>query len=541
MKAHIVLAINPGSTSTKIAVFRGEERVLSENIFHGAEALSAFGRITDQHGFRKTVILDLLKEKAFDLRSLSAVVGRGGMLTPMDSGTYIVDEGMVAYLKDNPVEHASNLGAILAKEIADSSGRKAYIVDPIVVDEMEEAARITGIPEIRRLSIFHALNQKAAAREAARVLKKDYNETRLIVVHLGGGISVGAHRNGRVIDVNNALNGEGPMGPERAGSVPAWQLAEMVLSGRYGGAALRKMITGRGGLMAYLGTNDMREVKAGIKNGDASCKRVYLAMAYQVAKETGSMAAVLDGEVDAIVFTGGIAYDGDFLDLVKQKICFIAPTINLPGEDEMASLVKGVHRVLNGEEEEKRWKPSKPSDPYRRKSGAPADPDAEGTHAGRIYRLLNPHRDALIQAEIQGLRERHAPHYLGIDLQALGHRSVRLINAFLSSLEEGPVHFVRYIDRIAEERFSEGYFLEEIQIALNILAEKVWEITLREVPCWERDKALARISGTVGAAKDQLARVYFKKMERSGTRMAWLEDRLNELSTGTISPPDMAE
>jgi len=370
MKEDFVLAINPGSTSTKVAVFCGDEKVLSDNIFHSAEDLSTFTKITDQHEFRKAVILGFLKENNFDINSLSAVVGRGGMLTPMESGTYEVNDEMVAYLKSNQIEHASNLGAILSWEIAGSSGLSAYIVDPIVVDEMEDVARVTGIPKIKRLSIFHALNQKAAAREAARILNKSYFKTRLIVVHLGGGISVGAHRDGRVVDVNNALNGEGPMGPERAGSVPAWQLIEKVLSGECDKSTLKKMITGKGGVMAHLGVNDIKKVKDGIENENEECLLIYQAMAYQVAKEIGSMAAALQGEVDAIVFTGGIAFDNEFLDLVKRRIKFIAKTIDLPGEDEMASLAKGVLRVLNGEENKKIWKPnSRPNPALHEKCG----------------------------------------------------------------------------------------------------------------------------------------------------------------------------
>ncbi|MFH2001458.1 MAG: butyrate kinase [Planctomycetota bacterium] len=373
MKKQCVLAINPGSTSTKIAIFQDRERVLGENIFHSTGALSAFNKITDQQVLRKAVILNFLKENAFDVKSLSAVVGRGGMLTPMESGTYVVDPLMVAHLRNHPIEHASNLGAILAWEIAESSGRKAYIVDPIVVDEMDEVAKVTGLPEIRRLSIFHALNQKAAAREAAKILGKSYGSSRLIVVHLGGGISVGAHRRGRVVDVNNALNGDGPMGPERAGSLPAWQLVEMALSGEYDRAALKQRITGRGGLMAHLGTNDVREVKTAIEQENKASTLIYHAMAYQVAKEIGAMAAVLEGKVDAVVFTGGIAYDREFLNLVKRRIVFIAPTIDLPGEDEMASLAEGVLRVLNGEESEKRWRPGTPSDAVPQKRCVPVD------------------------------------------------------------------------------------------------------------------------------------------------------------------------
>jgi butyrate kinase len=351
----LILAVNPGSTSTKIAVYAGEKKRLGRNIFHTAKELSPFKKVADQHAFRKKVILDFLEQNSIDIMKLSAVVGRGGMLTPMESGTYLVTKEMVEYLKTNPIEHASNLGAILASEIAGQIGKRAYIVDPIVVDEMDDVARVTGMPEIERQSIFHALNQKAAAREGAKVLEKSYEESNLIVVHLGGGISVGAHRKGRVIDVNNALNGDGPMGPERAGSIPTWSLIELVDSRKYDRSTLKKMVTGKGGLVAHLDTNDVRVVKERIENGDRRSERVYHAMAYQVAKEVGAMAAALAGNIDAVVFTGGIAHDKEFVGLIRSRISFLAPIIHLPGEDEMFSLAKGALRILSGEETEKIW------------------------------------------------------------------------------------------------------------------------------------------------------------------------------------------
>lgn len=356
MNDPLILVINPGSTSTKVAVFRGEEKLLHENIFHSLEELKSYKRIADQHGFRKSVILSFLDDHRCDIEGFSAVVGRGGMLLPVESGTYRITEKTVDYLMNNPVEHASNLGALLAYEIGKPANIKAYIVDPIVVDEMEDVARVTGLPEVPRRSIFHALNQKAAAREAALRLGKKYDEVRLIVAHLGGGISVGAHDKGRVVDVNNALNGEGPMGPERAGSLPAWQLVELALSGKFDAAGLRRRITGGGGLTAHLGTNDVREVKRRMEKGDVRCALVYRAMAYQTAKEIGSMAAVLEGKIDAIVFTGGMAHDGDLIRLIEGRTSFLAPIVILPGEDEMASLAMGVLRVLRGQEREKTWK-----------------------------------------------------------------------------------------------------------------------------------------------------------------------------------------
>jgi butyrate kinase len=350
-----ILAINPGSTSTKIAIFLGEEKIFSRNISHAAEELAPFQKIIDQHEFREKAILDFMRENKFDVSLLAAVVGRGGLLTPMASGTYLVNDEMIDFLKNNKMEHASNLGALLADDIARIVPVDAYIVDPVVVDEMADIARITGLPEIRRVSIFHALNQKAAAREAAKKLGKPYQDCRLIVAHLGGGISIGAHLDGQVIDVNNALNGDGPFGPERAGTLPSWSLIQMALSGKYDVAALKKKITGMGGIVAHLHINDMRKVEELVKAGDPKAIQVYDAMAYNVAKEIGALAAVLAGRVDAIVLTGGIAFDEYFVNLVRRRVEFLAPLIILPGEDEMTALAQGALRVLNGEENAKHW------------------------------------------------------------------------------------------------------------------------------------------------------------------------------------------
>jgi len=351
-----ILTINPGSTSTKLAVFQEDSLLFGRTIAHTTEELSPYKRLIDQYPMRKKVILEFLKQNNFDIRTLAVVVGRGGILNPLESGTYQVTPEMVDFLKNAPMEHASNLGGILASEIAQEIGANAFIVDPVVVDEMEEIAKITGIPEIRRISIFHALNQKAAAREASRQLQKEYEECRLIISHLGGGISVGAHLNGRVVDVNNALNGDGPMAPERAGSIPTLSLVELVLSGKYSPVEIKKMLTGKGGIVAHLGTNDLREVeKKFLEGSDPKATLVYRAMAYQVAKEIGSLAVVLDGKIDAIVFTGGIAYDKSFIKLIEDKVAFLAPIIVIPGEDEMRSLCLGGLRVLRGEDKVKTW------------------------------------------------------------------------------------------------------------------------------------------------------------------------------------------
>ncbi len=351
-----ILVINPGSTSTKIALFEDENEVFSVNIPHSTEELSKFKRITDQYEFRKKLILDELAKRNVDLSTLSAVVGRGGLLKPIPSGTYRVNEKMLEDLRIGVQgEHASNLGGIIADAIARPLDIPAFIVDPVVVDEMEPIAKISGLPQIERRSIFHALNQKCVARLAANELGKKYVEVNLIVVHLGGGISVGAHRKGKVVDVNNALNGDGPFAPERAGGLPVWDAMQLALSGKYTKDELKKMLAGKGGMVAYLGTNDMREVNKRIAEGDEKAKLIKEAMAYQVAKEIGANAAVLEGKVDAIVISGGLAYDDDFVEMIKKRVEFIARVMVYPGGDEMKALALGALRVLKGEEEAKEY------------------------------------------------------------------------------------------------------------------------------------------------------------------------------------------
>jgi len=311
----------------------------------------------DQQEFRTGIVLDFLEHCKVPASKLDAIVGRGGMLTPMRSGTYSVNEEMKTYLVNNLLEHASSLGAILADRIAENLGIKAYIVDPVVVDEMDDIAKITGIPEIKKISIFHALNQKAAAREAAKRLKKNYKECNLIVAHLGGGITIGIHKKGSVIDVNNGLNGDGPFSPERAGSIPTWSLVEWATTGLYSLPELKKKITGKGGVVAHLGTNDMREVKKMVAEGDKNATIVYNALGYNIAKGIGALAPVVDGKVDAVVITGGLAYDKNLMSMIRKRVSFIAPVIILPGEDELTALANGGLRVLRGEEKPKIWKP----------------------------------------------------------------------------------------------------------------------------------------------------------------------------------------
>jgi len=349
-----ILVINPGSTSTKIAVFDEEKEIFTVNISHPLEEIQKYHRIIEQFNFRKEVILNELAKAGISRGSLNAVVGRGGLLRPIPSGTYLVSEKMLEDLKaEVQGEHASNLGALVAHSIATELNIPAYIVDPVVVDEMEEIARITGLPFIKRRSILHALNQKKVARQAAANIGKPYDEVNLIVVHLGGGISIGAHKKGKVVDVNNALNGDGPFAPERAGSLPASDLVELCFSGKYTRAEIKKLLAGKGGIVAHLGTNDMRAVEEKIKNGDRMAELILNAMAYNVAKWIGAMATVLKGRVDGVVITGGLAYYQDFVRLVKERIAFIAPIYLYPGEDETKALLEGALRVLKGEEKAK--------------------------------------------------------------------------------------------------------------------------------------------------------------------------------------------
>ena len=355
--AYKLLIINPGSTSTKIGVYEGEKEILEETLRHSAEEILKYDTIFDQLDFRKEVILKVLKEKGIDINELDAVVGRGGMLKPIEGGTYEVNEAMVEDLKvgvQGP--HASNLGGILSNEIAKEIGKRAFIVDPVVVDEMEDVARLSGVPELPRKSKFHALNQKAVAKRYAKEHNTSYEDVNLIVVHMGGGVSVGAHKKGRVIDVNNALDGDGPFSPERAGGVPSGELLEMCFSGKYSKEEVYKKLVGKGGFVAYANTNDARDLIKLSQEGDEKGSLIFNAFIYQIAKEIGSMAVVLDGEVDAIVLTGGIAYSDYVTNAINKKVKWIAPMVVYGGEDELLALAQGAIRVLDGVEEAKIYK-----------------------------------------------------------------------------------------------------------------------------------------------------------------------------------------
>lgn len=347
-----MLIINPGSTSTKVGIFEDTLEIDSYCVNHSPEKLSEFSSILDQYDFRREEILKILDENQISLESFDAFVGRGGLLKPIPSGTYSVNEAMMNDLKKGlQGEHASNLGGLLAKEFASKNSKPAFIADPVVVDELNPVARLSGLKEIKRKSIFHALNQKAVGKRYAKENQLSYDELNLVIAHLGGGISIAAHEKGRVIDVNNALNGEGPFSPERAGTLPTGDLISLCFSGDYSESTLRKMITGCGGFVSYLNLSDARLVERRIKEGDEEALLVFEAMAYQVAKEIGSMATVLRGKVDAIILTGGIAYSERMVNLIKGRIDYIASVVVYAGEDELLALSEAALRVLTGEEE----------------------------------------------------------------------------------------------------------------------------------------------------------------------------------------------
>ena len=358
MTGKFILAINPGSTSTKIAVFENTKPVFTKNIKHSSEELKKFKKISDQYQFRKDIILNELKEADIKQDMIKAVVGRGGLVKPIKSGVYAVNKKLKEDLASGSFgEHASNLGGLIADDLANHlPDARAFIVDPIVVDEFEDIARISGHPLLKRISIFHALNQKAVARNHAKSIMRKYEDMNLIVVHLGGGISVGVHKKGRVIDVNQALDGEGPFTPERSGTLPTSDLVRLCFSGKYTKEQVLKMIKGEGGMVAYLGTNNAYEVEQRMMNGDKKAKMIFEAMAYQVAKEIGAMSTVLKLEIDAILITGGIAHSKWFVNQISERIYKIAPIHVYPGEDEMQALALGALMVLDGEIEALEYK-----------------------------------------------------------------------------------------------------------------------------------------------------------------------------------------
>jgi len=352
-----ILIINPGSTSTKYAVFDGQNEIFAKTLRHNHQELDKFQTIGDQFDFRSKLIETGLEESGINILSLDCVIGRGGLLKSIPGGVWKVNNDMITDLKEaKRGEHASNLGGIIAYSIAEKAGIPGFIADPVVVDEMIDYARISGHPELPRLSIFHALNQKATARRAAAELDKAYENCSFIVAHMGGGISVGAHLNGRVIDVNNALNGEGPFSPERSGTLPAGQLVELCFSDKYTKKEVLKKLKGNGGLAAYLGTADGTEIEKMIESGNKSAEQIYNAMAYQVAKEIGALSAALSGRIDGIILTGGLAYSTLLIKEIKNRIEFIGRVFVFPGENEIEALRDAAIRALTGEEKAQEYK-----------------------------------------------------------------------------------------------------------------------------------------------------------------------------------------
>lgn len=357
--SQLILVINPGSTSTKIALFKNNEKVIAENLSHPVEEISKFHKVLEQKDFRKKIITEALEKKNYSVKQLTAVVGRGGLIQPCEGGTYNINDKMLSDLREGRTDHASNLGALIAYEMAKEANCPSFIVDPVVVDEFIPVARYTGTKLIERQSIFHALNQKAVARKTAEKIGKKYEDCNFVVCHMGGGISVGAHLKGKVIDNNNALDGEGPFSPERVGTLPAGQWLEICTSGKYTKDELKKILKGKGGFVSYLNTSDARDVEKLVIAGDKYGTEVHEAMCYQISKELGAYATALCGKVDRIILTGGMAYDPYLVKSIKEKTEWIAPIEIIPGEMEMEALWLGGKRVLEGTEKAKEYNPGK--------------------------------------------------------------------------------------------------------------------------------------------------------------------------------------
>lgn len=342
-----ILVINPGSTSTKLAIYNDDKPVWTSGAHHPAAEIAGFHHCMEQYDYRMAFIRKRLADAGIPVE-FDAVIARGGLLKPLHGGVYHVNGKMRHDLINAEMDHACNLGALLADELAGECGCRAYIADPVVVDEMQEVARYTGIPGIERKSVFHALNSKAVARRYAEAQSRRYEDIDLIVAHMGGGISVSAHRRGKVIDVNNALDGEGPFSTERAGTLPAGQLVSLCFSGRYSEKHIRKMIHGRGGLTAYTGTNDMITISRRAEDGEEPCRTLLDAMLYTVAKQIGAMHVSLHGTEEAVIITGGIAHSRYCMDRLRQQIDFLAPMVVIPGENEIESLAYNALSVLKG-------------------------------------------------------------------------------------------------------------------------------------------------------------------------------------------------
>jgi butyrate kinase len=351
-----ILSINPGATSTKVALYLNEKPLKVEVIRHSTEDVSSFKGTLDQLDYRKELVLRFLEQNQTKVAALSAVVGRGGPFKPLESGTYLINDRMLSDIRSGNVQadHPSNLGALIAFELVRGTDVPAFIVDPVSVDEFIPEARISGLPQIERKSLSHALNQKMVARKAAKKLGKRYEGLNMIIVHLGSGISVTSHLKGRMIDVNNA-NDMGPFSPQRVGALPVTGLAKLCYSNKYTQKEMIQLLTKKGGLLAHLGTDNVQEVEKRTDEGDRKAELIYRAMIYQIAKEIGAMATTLNGEVDCIVLTGGIANSKRLTDSITEKVRFIAPVLIFPGEDEMEALTLGALRVISGEEKAKEY------------------------------------------------------------------------------------------------------------------------------------------------------------------------------------------
>jgi butyrate kinase len=352
-----ILVINPGAGSTRVALFKDKKSIFEENIRHTPDELLQFSKIIDQYQFRKKKIMEFLARKKIDVKSLSAVVGRGGPFKPLTSGTYRVNDKLIQDITSGNYqsEHPSLLGAMIARTVADELGINAYFVDPVSVDEFWELARFSGLKEIKRKALSHALNVRMVAKKTAQKLNKPYEKCNFIIVHLGTGITVAAHLKGKQIDSSNA-NEDGPFSPQRTGALPTIPLAELCFSGTYKLGDIKKKLNRAGGMLSYLGTDDMQHVEARIEKGDNEAQAVYDAMIYQIAKEIGAYAVVLKGKIDAIIITGGIAHSKNFVKQLKQWVKFLCPTFYVyPGEGEMEALALGVLRVLRKEEKTKTY------------------------------------------------------------------------------------------------------------------------------------------------------------------------------------------
>ncbi|MGB1294600.1 MAG: butyrate kinase [Flavobacteriales bacterium] len=347
----LTLVINPGSTSTKIGIYQGSKSVFEKGFNHSLEELEKYNSIEEQVSYRKRLILNAIDESEFELNDLAIVMARGGLLKPVTSGVYLVNFTMIDELIHNKRKHASNLAAIIGHSIAEELGIQAYIADPVVVDELQDLARVSGHPKFEKTSIFHALNTKAVGRKYAQSINQKYEDLNLIIVHMGGGITIGAHNMGLVIDVNQGLDGEGPFSPERSGSLPSGDLVRLCFSGQHSEQDVLKMIVGKGGVSAFLGTNDMREVEHRIEQGDQEAKRILDAMIYQICKEIGSLFVVLEGKVDQILLTGGVAYSTYVTKAIMEKTSFLADTTVFPGENELDALAFNGEMVLNNKTE----------------------------------------------------------------------------------------------------------------------------------------------------------------------------------------------